>query len=95
MTYLSRELIRRMIIAEARKKAPLLPGGGFDFDNEDTEPLTGDLTALDMSRVELTQPLDIDTDTKIEDVPAPVPTPHPQSQGPQMAHRAKIGKVQK
>ena len=74
MTYLSRELIRRMIIAEARKKAPLLPGGGFDFDNEDTEPLTGDLTALDMSRVELTQPLDIDTDTKIEDVPAPVPT---------------------
>ena len=41
MTYLSRELIRRMIIAEARKKAPLLPGGGFDFDAEDTEPLTG------------------------------------------------------
>jgi len=73
MKKLYRELISRMIIAEARK-APLLPGGGIDFDNEDTEPLTGDLTALDMSRVELTQPdeaLDISKDTKIEDVPMP------------------------
>jgi hypothetical protein len=73
MTYLSRELIRSMIIAEARK-APLLPGGGIDFDNEDTELFTKDLTDLDMSRVELTQstdPVDIDMDTKIEDVPMP------------------------
>ena len=65
MTYLSRELIRRMIIAEARKKAPLLPGGGVDFSDR-----TEDLTDLDLSRIEDTETVDIDKDTKIDSIPS-------------------------
>ena len=64
MTYLSRELIRRMIIAEASKKAPLLPGGGVDFSDK-----TEDLTDLDLSRIEDTETVDIDKDTKISSLP--------------------------
>jgi|TARA_B100000035_G_scaffold146591_2_gene124888 hypothetical protein len=65
MTYLSRELIRRMIIAEARKKAPLLPGGGVNFGDDDQ---TDDLT---LSNIELTEPVDITYDTPIAHVPPP------------------------
>ncbi len=65
MTYLSRELIRRMIIAEARKKAPLLPGGGFVFSDK-----TEDLTDVDLSGIEGTEIVDIDQDTKISAIPA-------------------------
>ena len=65
MTYLSRELIRRMIIAEARKKAPLLPSGGVDFSDR-----TEDLTDLDLSRIEDTETVDIDKDTKIDSIPS-------------------------
>ena len=65
MTYLSRELIRRMIIAEARKKAPLLPGGGVNFGDDDQ---TDDLT---LSDIELTEPVDITHDTPIAHVPPP------------------------
>jgi len=64
MTYLSRELIRRMIIAETRKKAPLLPGGGVDIPDR-----TEDLTDLDLSRIEDTETVDINKDTKISSVP--------------------------
>jgi hypothetical protein len=63
MTYLSRNLIRKMILAEARrKKAPLLDPD-FDFGNTD------DLTDLDLSRIEATDVVDIDKKTKIESVP--------------------------
>jgi len=64
MTYLSRGLIRRMIIAEARKKAPLLPGGGVDIPDR-----TEDLTDLDLSRIEDTETVDINKDTKISSIP--------------------------
>jgi len=63
MTYLSRNLIRKMILAEARrKKAPLLDP---DFDFGDTD----DLTDLELSRIEATDVVDIDKKTKIETVP--------------------------
>jgi len=64
MTYLSRELIRRMIIAEARKKAPLLPGGGVDFSDR-----TEDLTDLDLSSIEGTETVVIDKGTTIASMP--------------------------
>ena len=64
MTYLSRDLIRRMIIAEARKKAPLLPGGGFDISDK-----TEDLTDVDLTGIEGTEIVDIDQDTKISAMP--------------------------
>ena len=63
MTYLSRRLIRQLILAEARrKKAPLLDP---DFDFGDTE----DLTDLDLSRVEATEVIDIDKKTPVDSVP--------------------------
>jgi len=64
MTYLSRDLIRRIIIAEARKKAPLLPGGGIDISDK-----TEDLTDLDLTGIEGTETLNIGIDTKIDSVP--------------------------
>ena len=65
MTYLSRELIRQMILAEARrKKAPLLDPD-FDFGDR-----TEDLTDTDLSRIEATDSVDIDKDTKIDAIPA-------------------------
>ena len=64
MTYLSRELIRQMILAEARrKKAPLLDPD-FDFGDR-----TEDLTDTDLSRIEATDVVDIDKKTKIDTVP--------------------------
>jgi hypothetical protein len=66
MTYLSRNLIRQMILAEARKKKAPLLDPGFDFG--ETEDLD-DLTDLDLSRVEATEVVDIDKETKIEKVP--------------------------
>ena len=64
MTYLSRNLIRQMILAEARrKKAPLLDPN-FDFGDR-----TEDLTDTDLSRIEATDVVDIDKKTKIDTVP--------------------------